>query len=397
MLKSITLKNIQSIPEAVINLPEHGIVRFSGRNGHGKSITEKVVEKSVSGAIRDAKTRKSLISKWASTGELIMETYTGKKIKVRLSIDASSTYVEYTDNKTGNTYRRYLADGKDSIALLFRMFGFHYNADRDVSLNIYKTFGSILFVDTPGVLNYDIISEATTDMHAEKALETEKQFIDEQTRAYKETEQTFTTNQQKKELLQFCDIEAETAIINEYTLLADMIEAFSYVPDIKPLESVPDIRILGITKIPEIPELKSLPNIDSIRILSSVPVIAPIESLTSAKEIKAIEVMSASNLESIASALSIELPSIPAADTIKAIQQIPEAIEIAKVSYSSLKDIDQLLKSIEALSTPIVPPDMKDILIDAGRLKEALDNMICPLCGHSILEDTCKEGDVINE
>lgn len=259
-IKTIHTRGIQSHDDVLIELPETGLVVFSGDNSNGKSVIRKVLEDTIAYNINKAKVRKSLISKDRSEGNLEIIKYDGSSLYVNINLEASQTWVRLT-RANGETVTRYLAD--KSIPDLVREFGFHYNNTRDISLNICDSDDSILFFRTSHATNGDILVSALIDTEAQtrydvlyeqyqEALSNRRQFLD-----------NLQIAQAAKEALVLYNIEEEQELHDACARAASLLSRF-YWPNLKevpemiflPTINVRTLRLQGYAELPHIPILR---------------------------------------------------------------------------------------------------------------------------------------------
>lgn len=403
MWAEIEMTNAQSIEHALITLPKTGIVRFAGRNRNGKSIFEKWLEESVAVRIGKPRTRRSLIRKGQQEGRLRIKNHDGRQILIVINLDASRTYVEYEDARKQQKYRRYLADKKESIQSLFRMFGLHYNEKRDMSLNIFKTFGPIMFLNTPFVANFDMLSEALSDKNVDMAVDREEIYLTELKEQKVKIEETLQIFTMKEQALEFYDIAKEEAKYKLCTTYANIIDALKIpklqklpnLPDIKSisaLEHIPVMTEIGMLPIKEINGVKALNIIPETRELPKVPDIVPIIALSNIPSTHKLGVLPdvqpilAIQEKSILIHLGVRLPILAEAksllDSAFAIKHIPD-LPPMKIR---LKEIDTCIKCIDACNSIPQVPDVSSDLTNLYEVYEAYKNKVCPLCGSKILE-----------
>jgi hypothetical protein len=185
-LKKVTMDNIQSHVHTVLEFPETGVTRLYGDNSNGKSVMVKGIWDVVNGDITKPKLRRSIIRRGNEYGELTYERYDGLVLFVHIHLDAAQTYAEL--RAPGNdTVRRYLAD--KTIPLLVDKFGFHYNSDHSISVNVHKDDDPYLFSSTKHTINYDLMDSAMSDKFAEKSLEELQRILLEAKRYRKQFEQ----------------------------------------------------------------------------------------------------------------------------------------------------------------------------------------------------------------
>lgn len=259
-IKTIHTRGIQSHDDVLIELPETGLVVFSGDNSNGKSVIRKVLEDTIAYNINKAKVRKSLISKDRSEGTLEIIKYDGSSLYVNINLEASQTWARLT-RANGEIVTRYLAD--KSIPDLVREFGFHYNNTRDISLNICDSDDSILFFRTSHATNGDILVSALTDTEAQtrydvlyeqyqEALSNRRQFLD-----------NLQIAQAAKEALVLYNIEEEQELHDACARAASLLSRF-YWPNLKevpemiflPTINVRTLRLQGYADLPHIPILR---------------------------------------------------------------------------------------------------------------------------------------------
>lgn len=260
-IKSIRTHNIQSHKDVLIELPETGLVVFSGDNSNGKSVIRKVLEDTIAGNIRAPKARKSLINKGVSEGYCEITRYDGASLFININLEASRTFVRFT-RKDGQEIVRYLSD--KTIGELVKEFGFHYNDNREVSLNICDSDNSILFFKTSHVTNGDILNSALVDTTAQKRAESLREKYHEAIAM----RQTFNDNLRvamaAKSEIKLYDVDAEKQIYTAAARYANILEHI-YIPH--PVEAFPVPLVLTVN-IPKmrvstfkIPLIISLPKV----------------------------------------------------------------------------------------------------------------------------------------
>lgn len=249
-LKSVVMVNIQSHTRTLLEFPQTGIVRFFGNNSNGKSVFVKVLSDVVSNAISRPSNRRSIIRRGNDHGELLLTRYDGTTLLIHIAVEAASTYAELTRPDT-LPVRRYLAD--KSIPLLVREFGWHFDSDHKISINIHQDVDGFLFVDTPKSTNFDLLNSARSDQYAEasaesltKLLKASKTQRTDIAHAYQVAQATYTA-------LQYWDEAEEQRILDTCTYLARNIEALS-VTEMPRLVPVPKVQITPL--LPPMPVLK---------------------------------------------------------------------------------------------------------------------------------------------
>lgn len=248
-LKSVTMVNIQSHTRTIIDFPQVGIVRFFGNNSNGKSVLVKALSDVVSNAITRPSNRRSLIRRGHSYGELLMTRYDGTTLFIRIDVEAARTYAELT-RPDCPPVRRYLAD--KSIPLLVKEFGWHYESDHGISLNIHQDVDSFLFVDTKKSVNYDLLNTVRSDQFAEASAESLTRLLKESKRQRADFTHAYEIAQATYAALQYWDVEEEQRIQDEYLYLARNLEALD-IPPIPEITPVP--RVTFYPTIPSMPRV----------------------------------------------------------------------------------------------------------------------------------------------
>lgn len=385
MIKRITLHNCQSIPYAVFDFPETGVVRLQGRNGSGKSIIPKWIDDVLKGDITILKARKPLIMKKQSSGDMQIDLYNGKHLLVVLSIEASRTYMEYWEDFSTVKLRRYLSDGKEALQDLVRKMGFHFNENRKLSLNMYPTFGDILYLTTSPVVNFDVSKDAIQDDSVDKAIINDKIFIQNQEVAISQVEDNITRCKDALLSLSFFDEVEEQSVYDLCLRIANTISAIKDV-SIEELSGLPDISFLNsLDNIPNIDTLPQLPNVsflDALRvenivteldkkmelsdnIVHCVNIIDSIPEIPNLIEIK-------SNLKRVQNTVEIleSLSTIPAVDTLNA----------------SVERVDKIVRALSVLEKLPDVPELEPQLLLLNKMYTSIENKICEICGTPIKE-----------
>lgn len=223
-LKRVVMTNIQSHVHTVLEFPRVGIVRFLGDNSNGKSVMVKVLQDVVSNSISRPAARRSIIRRNNSFGELLLESWSGNSLYVRIHIEAAQTYAELTIG-TQPTIRRYLSD--KAIPLLVREFGWHYDDNTGISINIHNDTDGFLFVDTKKSVNFNLINGMRSDAFAESALAEIDRLTKETRKKLEDMRHLHDVAEATYLSLQYWDIDAEAAIRDECLYYADLLENLS--------------------------------------------------------------------------------------------------------------------------------------------------------------------------
>lgn len=156
----ITLRNIQSIENAIYEFPETGVVAIKGGNSNGKSILVKTLQAITSLKIMDKEVRRALVNDNCDEGVVVMEAR-GRVLIVKLNKeDRNSSYVAL-QRKDGTRIIRTLREG--GVEELLHEFGFRMYNNNEVCLQIYETFGPMPFVNRSAVADGEIVEAHTED------------------------------------------------------------------------------------------------------------------------------------------------------------------------------------------------------------------------------------------
>lgn len=249
-LKQIHLVNIQSHKDNVFDLPPTGVIRFGGANSAGKSAVFKPLLYLLNGMIGRPKNRAGLIS-WGETfGEATYVRHDDVALKIHYSIEAAATWVELS-SPSQKAIRRYLAD--KSYKQFAEVFGLHYDANRDLSLNYAAGDGPIMFFTTPHCANGDMVNTALTDGPSNTALINIENTIKQ---AQEIRERAAASIPTITDTLNAIKVYDEEALAEKQRKLIQCYDVLSviYIPEIPPIEAVPDVHTITLyaPKLPQV-------------------------------------------------------------------------------------------------------------------------------------------------
>lgn len=171
MLK-IQLQDIQSISSTEVIIPDNSIVEFTGENSNGKSIISKVIERLVSGDLRNKEIRKTIIKDGRDEG-IILFTSDQYNLLVDLKEELGQSTIGLKRIEDTEWIARPLSDSNGCAELVYT-FGFRSYSKGDICLQLAPTFGAIPFITTSGATNAEIVQDITTDKVADEFLTTFK-------------------------------------------------------------------------------------------------------------------------------------------------------------------------------------------------------------------------------
>lgn len=267
-LKQIITRNIQNHSEVVIDLPPKGLIVFTGQNSNGKSVIVKTTRNILNGGIKKPRKRDSLINRNAQYGEIVYVRSDGIRLTVHLTRESSTNYIKWEDG-ANEPLVRYLSD--KSYPELLERFGWHYDANTGISLNIAEEEDSLLFYKTSNKTNSSIIETATCDVHANKVAEVFDQTIKD-TRHFRD--QAVQSANAMRSTLHDLKVEDVTALNTKLIKLRSLLNTLDsvYFPQIPEIKPVPNVKYIELYT-PQIPKVK-FPRI--IQIDYNIPDIIPI-------------------------------------------------------------------------------------------------------------------------
>lgn len=249
-LKSIRTQHLQSHEDVFVELPETGVVVFTGSNSNGKSVIGKVLNALISGEITKPKVRRTLVTKGHSHGVFTCVRYDGVVLTCHIDHEASGTYVTL-DQPGADTLTRFLSD--KSMSELVRMFGFHYNKEFDVSLNIHNDDDRFLFVDTKHAANYACMNNTFGDEYVESALEQLRLTDVEIRKNITAAKQTVLQNQTLLDALTTIDVDVAQERRKKMLYIAINLQHMT-MPPCPTIKGVPDV--VTVARIDECPTVK---------------------------------------------------------------------------------------------------------------------------------------------
>lgn len=249
-LKRITMKNIQSHKECVLELPPTGLICLVGDNSNGKSVVVKVTKALVTGTITKPINRAALVNRNAYYGEVLYERTDGMKLLLHLAREASATYVTLT-RPGEEPMQRYLAD--KSWKSFVKEFGFHCAPDSNISLNISEADAALLFFKTPYKSNYEIMAPVLYDTRANTALENLETFLKDLRIQREKSVALLQASYTVLNSLKICDVEKEEITRNKLQEYYQVLKSI-YIPQIPKISAVPKVNFIDLF-IPKIPKI----------------------------------------------------------------------------------------------------------------------------------------------
>ena len=185
-----------------------------------------------------------------------MARYDDYVLHIHIATDAASTYAELT--RPGDPpVRRYLAD--KAIPSLVKEFGWHYNSDHSLSLNIHQDVDSFLFVDTKKSVNFDLLNSIRSDQYAEASAASIAQLWKASKKQRADILHTYEVAQATYAALQYWDVAEEGRVKDRCVYLARNLEALD-IPEMPRVRIVPKVSILPLPPpMPRLRFIKQLP------------------------------------------------------------------------------------------------------------------------------------------
>ena len=264
----IDLVNIQAIGEAHITVEDNSICEFTGDNSNGKSVVSKVIEKLVSGDLKERSVRDSLIKDNTEQG-VVLFTYNNKQLGIMLQREIKDCFLMYMPdiNDKEKQYVRAFTDTQGYNAIV-RQFGFRAYAQGDICLQLSPTFGAIPFITTNGSVNAEIEKDITVDKVADEFLNSFKTItfpVFKETIKQKEAQRT--NLRMLKDNLESYDWRAYDEFVQDMSKRYQAIRTYKYM-ELEPIK-VPCLGLIQLSKtnIKPIPIFKFTemkPNLESI-------------------------------------------------------------------------------------------------------------------------------------
>lgn len=251
VLKQIITRNIQNHREVVIDLPEHGLIVFTGNNSNGKSVIVKTTLKMLNGDITKPRKRASLVNRNATFGEIIYVRNDDVVLTMHLAREAAATFIKY-EEPGKEPIVRYLSD--KSYKELIKDFGWHYDDTSGISLNIAEEEDALLFYKTSNKINCSILETATCDTRANKVAESFEQTLKD-ARSFRD--QAVAQIRTYSSALQDLRVEPVQPLIEKREKLAYCYRNLNavYIPSIPDIEPVPIVHFADVYS-PNLPEIK---------------------------------------------------------------------------------------------------------------------------------------------
>ena len=134
-----------------------------------------------------------------------------------------------------------------SIPLLVKEFGWHYNSDHGVSLNIHQDIDGFLFVDTKKSVNFDLLNSVRSDQYAEASADSLEKLLKASKKQRTEIVHALEVAQATYAALQYWDTEQEQEVKDACLYLARNLEALD-IPPLPKIHPVPKVAIMPIPK-----------------------------------------------------------------------------------------------------------------------------------------------------
>jgi len=344
-LKSIEMTNLQAISHYVIELPETGLVRFSGKNSNGKSILRKVLVKTLNKQITKPDYRHSLINKNSTFGELKLTKDNGDYLLIHLERPSAQCFIELSTN--GNIVKRGM---QDKPIHLVHEFGFHYNEKYDMPLQLFSPGDPQLYVTTSRSMNAAFLNSSLVDERATTAYDTMTEYVKTINTSLQGAVQKYHALEMVLENLVFWNVDKCKTVLQNLERIRQVVGKIHY-PTITDLVDASDVPIIDHIYTP------SLPDVMEYREHTLLIMHSP--KLPDVLEYREFEL------------LSVYSPSLPN------VIPVPDVNPI--VVYKPV---------VENITMPTVISLHEPVLEDVG--KQAIDlyklsQMKCPTCGQSLV------------
>ena len=360
------LRNAQAIEgEVTLWFNKTRIVQFIGNNNNGKSIFFKVAEGVIKQRFSDKDYRLSMINYDYSWGEIEFHRSDGAMLKVHFAKKSADTYYKLS-MPDKEPVVRYIKD--KNTDLLVAEFGFHYDKETGISLNIYSTFDPMLFINTTATQNDKVITYAVTSAKAENIHENAKLTLKTVEDEIKKNNDNIITATAILKSIPVYDINKLREQEKKLKVIVEIGKSIKPLK-LKTLKRLPSKELHNVVnKIPQELVLNKLKNVRSKelevihRVVKSIPnkLVLPIVEHYDLTEIKTV------------------VDCVP--DT-----KIVTLLKSKKANAEKLASIHNVIKTIPDFKVD----DISNNIEQEFTLKRALINKVCPTCGRPYFD---KEG-----
>lgn len=260
----IYLENIQSIDKYLFQFPERGIVQFRGNNSNGKSILGKAISRIVFQHLIHDDKRLPLIQDGQQSALVTMK-YNNRGLVVKIDKDVNNSFYGLI-RENGEKVRRGLREG--GIDALLREFGFVVYGKNLICLQVCETFGLMPFINTPDVLNGEIVNSVTTDIPSE-------QFLECYDLTFKEAKQRMNAYNRE---IDACQASIDNHKIKDVSGYRELIDRASVV--LARHEYLQHVDRITLEPFPKMEfNLKRVPELEKIPIVTQLPAVNNLFSL----------------------------------------------------------------------------------------------------------------------
>lgn len=252
-IKRITCKYLQALRDVTIDFPEYGLIGFCGDNSNGKSIIGRTTEYIVTGALRDPKIRKSLVNRYTGYTycEICYERYDGMTFLVHIDKEAAQTWFELYYLESEDHHRAYLSS--KSLPLYVDKFGFNYDEESGISLNMCDGDKAVLFITTPNKSNYRVLQTSMNDTSAQVTLERLQEQMKSIEDLRRKCNDVVEVSKSARESVTLYDVEQEKYLKRKCSEIFEDLSKF-YIPNIPEVPDLPSVDYLDIY-FPTIPNI----------------------------------------------------------------------------------------------------------------------------------------------
>lgn len=264
MIKSLTLRNVQSHKFTKIEFPKIGTVRICGANSSGKTALFKPLYKFIENRLHIKEERENLINNESNKMVYTIEFHNGYIVNLSIQSELKNCEVVLQRISGEQVFRPISVEVINSI---LTEIGLHYDTERDVSLHFHKTFNPPLFLCTNGVTNYDILSLSLSDINAINAEETLTNLLEEWILIQKNNTQELQLIEAQLSTMIFLDEEIEQKRLNELSYLRNALTKITAPNYLIEIPTIPFIFSINFSHIP-------INLISSLSILLSYEIVA---------------------------------------------------------------------------------------------------------------------------
>lgn len=262
----ISIKNIQSIEEALFEIPDYGVVCFTGENSNGKSILTKLLDLITTRRFEDSEARFDLIRDGCDHGTFAIGLPNDYIISATIGLTNITSRLAIK-RPNGETVVRNLRES--GYLQLLSEVGFIVCTTSPLCMQIYRTYGLLPFVNSTPETNGEIVEVLTSDVIAESFINKFKNITHPVfKKEYQRLSNELDSAKIARKAVVLYDTRAYSELRNKITRLHGVLQYLEKI-EIEKLQIVPSVETIQLDK----------PNLTQFNFQTPAPNIKPLQSL----------------------------------------------------------------------------------------------------------------------